>query len=59
MDKDLHIDQHISHSFNEELETRRSRVLAMGGLGEQQCGDALTALLDGDNALAQRVAIRR
>ncbi len=56
MEQDLHIDQHISHKFNEELEAVRSRVLVMGGLVERQCQDALQALLKGDLELAAKVA---
>ena len=56
MEQDLHIDQHISHKFNEELEAVRSRVLVMGGLVERQCQDALQALLKGDRELAEKVA---
>lgn len=55
MDK-LHLDQHISHQFNKELEDIRNKVLAMGGLVERQVTDGLTALLEGDNDLANEVA---
>ena len=44
---------HISTQFNEELEELRTRVLAMGGVVEQQIGDAVKALVDGDSALAE------
>ena len=47
--------QHISHQFNEELEDIHSRVLAMGGLVEQQLSDAVTAMVDGNRELAQTV----
>jgi len=47
---------HISHQFNAELEDIRSRVLQMGGLVEQQIGQAINALVSGDVALAQAVA---
>jgi phosphate transport system protein len=47
---------HISHQFNAELEDIRSRVLQMGGLVEQQIGQAITALVSGDVALAEAVA---
>ncbi len=47
--------QHISHQFNEELEEIHSRVLAMGGLVEQQLTDAVTAMVNGDKELAQTV----
>ena len=55
MDK-LHLDQHISHQFNKELEDIRIKVLKMGGLVEQQVTDGLTALLEADNDLANIVA---
>lgn len=47
---------HISHQFNAELEDIRSRVLQMGGLVEQQIGQAINALVSGDVALAEAVA---
>jgi phosphate transport system protein len=42
MDK-LHLDQHISHQFNKELEDIRNKVLTMGGLVEQQVTNGLIA----------------
>ncbi len=57
MDK-LHLDQHISHQFNKELEDIRNKVLTMGGLVEQQVTNGLTALLEADNDLATLVAER-
>lgn len=56
MDK-LHISQHISQQFNEELEEVRSRVMEMGGMVEQQLADAVRALTDGNNALAEKVMV--
>ncbi|MDT8370725.1 MAG: phosphate signaling complex protein PhoU [Gammaproteobacteria bacterium] len=47
--------QHISQQFENELEDIRSRVLAMGGLVEQQINNALEALMTGDNELAREV----
>lgn len=47
--------QHISQQFENELEDIRSRVLAMGGLVEQQVTNALEALMTGDNELAREV----
>lgn len=47
--------QHISSQFNAELEDVRQRVLAMGGLVEQQIIDASRALIDADSELAQEV----
>lgn len=58
MSNKIHIDQHISKQFNEELEDIRSRVLEMGGIVEQQFTDGLTALVTGDSQLAEIVAHR-
>ncbi len=49
------IGQHISHKFNEEIESIRNKVLVMGGLVEQQTLDAIEALVTGDVGLAERV----
>ncbi|MGQ0700300.1 MAG: phosphate signaling complex protein PhoU [Panacagrimonas sp.] len=46
---------HISSQFNAELEDVRQRVLAMGGLVEQQIVDATRALMDLDADLADQV----
>lgn len=54
MDK-LNLDHHISQQFNEELEDVRNMVMAMGGLVEQQIGDAVAALVEGDSDKGQRV----
>jgi phosphate transport system protein len=55
MDK-LHLDQHISHQFNKELEDIRNKVMKMGGLVEQQVTDGLRALLEADHDLANEVS---
>ena len=49
------VTQHISRQFDNELETIRSDVLAMGGLAEQQFCDALEALKKFDIARAEQV----
>src|ERR1700749_3663726 len=54
MDK-LNLTHHISQKFNEELEDVRNRVLAMGGLVEQQIVDALKALTEGDSTLGRAI----
>jgi len=54
MDK-LNLTHHISQKFNEELEDVRNRVLAMGGLVEQQLVDALRALTEGDSELGRTI----
>ena len=46
---------HISKQFDEELENVRSKVLAMGGLVEQQLVNAIKALIEGDVSLAETV----
>jgi phosphate transport system protein len=53
--ENLNIGHHISRRYNEELEDIRNRVLAMGGLVEQQLLDAMTALNDQDGRLAAKV----
>jgi len=57
MDKSI-FTQHISRQFNEELEEIVERVMIMGGLVEQQLSDAITALSEGDNELAETVITR-
>ncbi len=47
--------KHISQQFNAELEHIRNRVLAMGGLVEQQVLDAVNALIREDVGLAEQV----
>lgn len=47
--------QHISRQFNHELEELKTHLMAMGGLVEKQVQDAVSALLDGDSELAERV----
>jgi phosphate transport system protein len=49
------IGHHISRQFNEELEDIRNKVLAMGGLVEQQIELAVLAFINGDTELAEKV----
>jgi phosphate transport system protein len=49
------IHTHISRQFNAELEDIRSRVLQMGGLVERQIGQAISALVNADTAIAEAV----
>jgi phosphate transport system protein len=51
----MNIGQHISQQYNEELEDIRNRVMAMGGLVEQQLVDAVNALIEGDSALGEKI----
>ena len=50
------IGQHISHQYDEDLESLRSKVLNMGGLVEKQVENALIALTRSDSSLAEEVA---
>lgn len=54
----LHLDQHISRRFNEELEQVRTLVMNMGALVEQQVNDGLNAVLNADAELATTVIER-
>lgn len=56
MEENLHLNQHTSHKYNQELEELRERVLVMGGLVEEQCRRALKALVKGKYKLANKVA---
>ncbi|MBL1276719.1 MAG: phosphate signaling complex protein PhoU [Ectothiorhodospiraceae bacterium] len=52
------INQHISQQFNEELEAIRHKVLAMGGLVEEQIENATVALVSSDVERAEGVISR-
>ena len=52
------IGHHISQQFNSELEEIRSKVLAMGGLVEEQIRNATLSLAEGDIPLAEGVISR-
>jgi phosphate transport system protein len=47
--------RHISKQFDQELEEIRNRVLAMGGLVEQQLAKAVLALVEPDIEMAEEV----
>ncbi len=47
--------EHTYKPFDAELEAMRARVLEMGGLVEEQVHNAVTALMEGNPALAQQV----
>ena len=51
----LDMGHHISRRYNEELEDIRNRVLAMGGVVEQQLQDAMASLENQDARLAASV----
>jgi phosphate transport system protein len=57
MDK-INLRHHISRQFNEELEDIRNKVLAMGGLVEEQIEYSLNALVSGNVELAESVISR-
>lgn len=48
---------HISRQYNEELEDIRSKVMAMGGLVEQQLANAIIALEEGKQEVAELVVM--
>lgn len=50
------LSHHISSRFNEDLESVRANLLAMGGFVEQQLEKALGALVDADAEIAAQVA---
>ena len=52
---DLHLGQHISRRFNEELEEVRSKVLHMGGVVEEQLANALRVMVNDKTELAKEV----
>lgn len=47
---------HISRRFNDDLENLRALALQMGGFVEQQLGQAVQALAEGDSQLGEQVA---
>lgn len=57
MDDSFTMGQHTSQQFDRELEALRTKALAMGGLVEAQCEKAVEALVKGDGALADQVAL--
>jgi phosphate transport system protein len=50
--------QHISRSYNAELEELRAQVANMGGLVESQLSQAVEAIVSGDSELGLQVAER-
>jgi phosphate transport system protein len=51
------LSHHISRRFNEDLESVRTKVLAMGGFVEAQLAKAITSLIEGDSSLGESVAL--
>jgi len=50
--------QHISHKFDEEMETLRNQVLKMGGLVEQQIVGAVEAIQSMDVSDAEEIILK-
>ncbi len=50
------ISHHTSRRYNQDLESVRSKVLAMGGFVEDQLSRSLMALIDADSSLGRAVA---
>jgi len=50
--------QHISHKFNQEMEDVRNLVLKMGGLVEQQIGEAIDVLQNVNALGAEKIILR-
>ncbi len=50
--------QHISHKFDEEMESLQHQVLKMGGLVEQQIAGAIEALQSTDAKGAEKIILR-
>ena len=51
------LSHHISRRFKEDLESVRTKVLAMGGFVESQLSKAITSLIEGDSRLGESVAL--
>lgn len=57
-DKDAHYGDHISHEYNDDLAALNADFLKMGYMVEEQLTNAVTALIEGDEILAEDVRIR-
>ncbi|WP_448213761.1 phosphate signaling complex protein PhoU [Colwellia sp. MEBiC06753] len=51
----LNVGRHISGQFNEDLERVINHVMGMGGLVEKQLKDAIVAMIEGDEEMANKV----
>jgi phosphate transport system protein len=51
----LHLGEHISQKFNQDLEAIRTSLLAMGGVVERQVADSIRSLVDANSEVAQHV----
>jgi len=54
---DLHLNEHISNKFNQDLESLRTSVLEMGGLVERQVSEAIRSLVEANSGLAHEVLV--
>ncbi len=55
MNDKLHLGQHISKKYNQELEELRQQVIAMGAMVEEQLANSLKSLFDANIKLAKSV----
>jgi len=53
----LNVGRHISGQFNEDLERVINHVMTMGGLVEKQLKDAISAMIEGDEKIAEKVLL--
>lgn len=51
----LHLGEHTSQKFNQDLEAIRTALLAMGGVVERQVADSIRALVEANSEMAQYV----
>jgi len=54
---DLHLGEHISQRFNQDLEAIRTAVLEMGGIVEKQVSDAVRSLVEANSQIAHQVLV--
>jgi len=52
---DLHLGEHISQRFNQDLEAIRTSLLEMGGIVERQVADSVRALVEANSDVAHQV----
>lgn len=53
----LHLGEHISQKFNQDLEAIRTAVLEMGGIVEKQVADSVRALVEANSQVAHQVLV--
>lgn len=53
----LHLGEHTSQKFNQDLEAIRTAVLEMGGIVEKQVADSIRALVEASSQTAHQVLI--